>query len=92
MRAVRFSGRLGGGGVCPGGVCLVVSAGEGGSGFYLGGCLPRGCLPKGGVCPRGVHLPLPVNRNTDRCKSITFPQLRLRTVTIQTTFHMVTVT
>ena len=31
------------------------------------GCLPRGCTP-------------PVNRNGDRCKNITFPQLRLRMV------------
>ena len=35
---------------------------------------------KGGVSARGgVHLP-PVNRITDRCKNIIFPQLRLRTV------------
>ena len=30
----------------------------------------------------GLHLP-PVNRITDRCKIITFPQLRLQTVTSQ---------
>ena len=50
------------------------------------GCLPRVCLPKGAVCPEGctpcrlqawIH-PLLVNRITDRCKNITFPQLRLR--------------
>ena len=52
-------------------------------------CSGRVCL--GGVCPRvvsarrclsgGVYTPT-VNRITDRCKNITFPQLRLRTVTI----------
>ena len=31
--------------------------------------------------------PLPVNRITDTCKNITFPQLRLRTVTINHTCH-----
>ena len=31
------------------------------------------------VCLGGVYTP-PVNRITDRCKNITFPQLRLRTV------------
>ena len=51
-------------------------------------CLPRGCLPRGvsvlgGVSaweclPRGVCTP--VNRITDRCTNITFPQLRLRAV------------
>ena len=46
-------------GVCPGGVCLVVSAWgclPGGGCLVRGGCLPRGCLP-GGVCAqRGVCL------------------------------------
>ena len=32
-----------------------------------------------------THLP-PVNRITDRCKNITFPQLRLRTVRMNTSF------
>ena len=54
-------------------------------------CIPVGCVPSaavtvsGGwvsrgvcVCPGGVHPP--VNRITDRCKNITFPQLRLRTI------------
>ena len=61
-------------GVCLGGVCLV-------------GCLPRGmCLPGcvclGGVCLVGCTLPPPppVNRMTDACKNITFPQLLLQTV------------
>ena len=52
------------------------------------GVCPGGCLP-GGVCPGvyhsmhwGRHSPLPVDRMTNRCKNITFPQLRLRTVKI----------
>ena len=52
----------------------VASPGEGG--ICPGGCLPRSC-----VCPGGVHHP-PVNRISDRCKNITFPQLLLRTVII----------
>ena len=55
------------GGVCPGGV-------------YTGECLPKGCLP--GVCIpvcNGADIPH-VDRMTDRCKNITFPQLCLRTV------------
>ena len=67
MRTVHHSGRLGKG----------VSAQR--------GCLPRGC--GGGVCLMGVYTPLDprqtppsVNRITDRCKSITFPKLLLRTV------------
>ena len=49
------------------------------------GCLPRGGIYLGvygqeGCLLRGdVHLP-PVNRIRDRCKNITFPQLRLRPV------------
>ena len=39
-----------------------------------GGCLPGWCLSGGGCTP-------PVNRMTDRCRIITFPQLRLRAVT-----------
>ena len=34
----------------------------------------RGCVTK------GVYIPPPVNRMADRCKIITFPQLRLRAV------------
>ena len=57
-----------------GGVCLGVSA-QGclpgavcpGSACQSRGCLPRGCLPD----------PPLVNRMSDRCKNITFPQLRL---------------
>ena len=52
----------------------------------LGGCLPGGgSLLRGGGLPRrvsaqgGVHNPF-VNRMTDRCKNIIFPQLRLLTV------------
>ena len=49
-----------------------------------GGCLPgRVCLPGGGVS----DTPLPVNRITDRCKDITFPQLLLRTVNIRFRFR-----
>ena len=56
--------------------------GEGAS--SIGGCLPRVvCL--GEVYtpgPRGRH-PHPVDRMTDTCESITFPQLLLRTVKIK---------
>ena len=42
----------------------------------------RGCLARGGVCLGGVCLGsvCPLNRITDRCKNITFPQLRFRAV------------
>ena len=44
------------------------------------GCLPRGCLPRGrGVCSGGLHYP-PVDRTTDACENITFPQLLLQMV------------
>ena len=53
--------------VCPGGV----SAGGGvcPGGVFLVGCLPGGCLPQ---CMLG-YTP-PVNRMTDACENITFPQ------------------
>ena len=63
----------GGGGVCPGGIC----PGR--------GCLSRGVSPVG-VCPGGVYPSMhwgrhpPVDRMTDRCKNITFPQVHLCTV------------
>ena len=56
------------------------------------GCLPRGVSARWGVClgglsaQRGVsqhelgQTPLPMNRITDACENITFPQLLLRTV------------
>ena len=53
-----------------------------GEGVCLGGCLPGRCLPRGWVVSaKGACTPPPVNRITDRCKNITFPQLPLRTVT-----------
>ena len=54
------------GGVCPGGYLSRerVSAWE----VSAWGCLPRGCTPP------------PVDRMTDTCENITFPQLLLRTV------------
>ena len=74
----------GGGGVCVWGVC--VSRG----GMCLGGVFRECVCPEGS---RGVHTPRtqrytpldpeaqpPVNRMTDRCKNITFPQLCLRAV------------
>ena len=65
-----------------------------GGGSAQGGCLPsggvfprkEGCLPrvvsaKGGVClVRCVHLPPAVDRMTDTCENITFPQLLSQTV------------
>ena len=44
-----------------------------------GGCLPRVC----GVSQHALGQTPPVNRMTDRCKNITFPQLCLRTVKIK---------
>ena len=50
----------------------------------LGGCMPGGVCLGGsarGVClPRVVYTHPTVNKITDRCKNITFPKLRLRTV------------
>ena len=40
----------------------------------------RGVSGQGGLPKGGVHLP-PVDRMTDACENITFPQLLLRTVT-----------
>ena len=85
MCTVRCSGhcREGGlpGGVCPG-VCLPGRCLPGG--YLPGRCLPRGVSARGvGVYPSmhwGRHPP--VNRITDACENITFPQLLLRTVKI----------
>ena len=79
-------------GVCLGGVCL--------GGVYLGCVCPKGCLPGeggvclgmsawGGVCPGGVFLgesapPPAVDRMTEACEIIAFPQLLLLTVKIET--------
>ena len=57
------------GGCLPSRVCL---------GVCLGVCLPRGCTPPAHRM-LGYKQP-PVNRITDRCKNITFPQLHLRNV------------
>ena len=80
-----------------GGVCFLgLSASQGGV-CFLGDQLPgvdgvsasrRGCLLLGAVYPSmhwGRHPP--VDRMTDRCKNITFPQLRLRTVKMLFTSH-----
>ena len=58
------SGRLGGGGVCPGGGRLPM-----GVSAWAGWCLSRAV----------IHLPLPCGK-TDAYENITFPQLPLRTV------------
>ena len=43
--------------------------------------LPQTCMPLCHACPlRHTRPPPPVNRITDTCKNITFPQFRLRTV------------
>ena len=91
MRAARISGRLFGGGVCPGGVSgwgvwLGVSA----CGVCAEGICPGGCL--GGCPPGGVYLgdvcqTPPVDRQAP-VKILPCPKLRLRTVkTIVTTWH-----
>ena len=63
--------------------CVPSAAGRLGGRVSVGGCppggvCPGGCLP-GGVCLGGAHLP-PVDRMSDACENITFPQLLLRTV------------
>ena len=75
MRTARFSCRLGGvyvGVSAPGSVCP-------------DGCLPRGTSALGVYTPCPLHAGIhpPMNRITDRCKNITFPQLRLRAVKIE---------
>ena len=61
-----------------------VAAGAGGmypSMHWAVGCLPRGVSAQGRFCPDACWYTHPlVNRITDRCKNITFPQFRLRTV------------
>ena len=52
---------------------------RGGGLFLPGGVCPGGCLLRGVYTPRADILPM--NRITNRCKNITFPQLRLRTAT-----------
>ena len=44
-----------------------------GWGFLPGGCLPEGCSP-------------PVDRMTDTCENITFPQLLLRSVNMSLSY------
>ena len=84
MCTVRSSSRLLGWGCLPGG-CLPGGCLPRGVSAWVGVCL--GGICPGGVCPGGClsqhalgqTLP-PVDRMTDRCKNIIFPQLRLRTV------------
>ena len=46
-------------------------------------CCPLPCMPPFAThAPLAMHVPHPLNRITDRCKNITFPQLLLRTVKI----------
>ena len=61
-----------------------------GGGVCAQGCLPRGCLPRG-CLPGGVYIPACNGADeppwteflTHACENITFPQLLLRTVNIQ---------
>ena len=80
---VSVQGSLSGGGksMCGG---RSLSAGLCPEGVSVQGSLCTGSLCLGGLC-QGVQPP-PVNRTTDRCKNITFPQLRLRMVKIY--FHI----
>ena len=75
----------------PVGCAAVAVCWEGGC-LLARGCLhPRGCLLLRGVSASGGGVypsmqwgrPPPVDRMRDRCKNITFPQLRLRTVKIK---------
>ena len=63
-------------GVCPLGGCLPRGSHQKGVSAQRG-CLPRGCIP---ACTEADPPPLWTEWLTDRCKNITFPQLRLRTV------------
>ena len=80
MHTVRCNGSLAGGLSAWSGGCLL---GWGGCLLIGGVCLTLGCLPGQGVSTRGggLHLP-PVDRMTDACENITFPQLLLWTVKI----------
>ena len=56
-----------------------------GGGVCLEGCLPGGVSAQGGVAPNPdpeADTP-PVDRMTDACENITFPQLLLRTVNMK---------
>ena len=76
------------GGVCPGGVSRNVGCPEGCVCVSIGMCLPgRGFCPGLCVCPEWCTPPHcmlgpPPDRMTDSSKNITFPQLRLRAVTM----------
>ena len=59
--------------VCPGGVCLVGVC-PGGVCVSKGLCVSRGCVYLGRMYTS------PMDRMTDACENITFPQLLLRTV------------
>ena len=87
MRTVRRSGCPGGG--CPGGVCPGVCVCVSGGGVSRRGFCPGYVSREGAVCVsreggvQGVsatHTPPPVNKITDACENITFPQLLLRMV------------
>ena len=54
-----------------------------------GGCLPRGVSAWGGSAQGGVHLTPWTEFLTDACENITFPQLLLRTVKMQTKCYLV---
>ena len=58
---------------------------------YSGCCREGGCLPGTvclGGCLPGECTPAPVNRITDRCKNITFPQLCMWMVNISEFTHL----
>ena len=61
-----------GGGSAPGGSAPGGTA-PGGRG---GGSAPGGCLLRGGGIPPCTEADPPVNRMTDRCKILPWPQLR----------------
>ena len=76
MSTVRSSGRRGGS--ARGVSAQRVSAQEG---VCLGIVCPVGVSACGGCLPGGMYTSLPVDRMTDACENITFPQLLLRMVT-----------
>ena len=94
MRTVHCSGHLGGGGlprwvsawggVSAQGDLLLWTEFLSGGGCLTGGGSAWGCLPG------GVHLPLLWTEFlTHACENITFPQLRLRTVTNGRNIHWI---
>ena len=63
--------------LCAGGDLLLGGSSQGGPHPWgVGGLLPVGGSPPGGISQHALRQMPPVNRMTDACKNITFPELR----------------